>query len=104
MTPAFAFEVKMKDIKTLKEELDEAVRKFDNTCQEVVMKQQSSTLDPRVKNLEKATALMDFLGIPQQKDGWSRWTEVHAVDLYDIFMDEEKFNALATKLRMKAFW
>lgn len=61
-------------------------------------------LDPRVQNLDKAKDMMDFLGIPQHGDAWSHWTEVYAVDLYDILMDDEKLKNLVSKLRNKAFW
>lgn len=61
-------------------------------------------IDPRTANLDKATELMDLLGIPQHGDTWSSWAEVYAVDLYDIFMDKEKLRVLVAKLRNKAFW
>ena len=61
-------------------------------------------IDPRIANLDKAIKLMDALGIPQRIDSWSRWSDVYAVDLYDIFMDDEKLKVLVSKLRNKAFW
>lgn len=50
--------------------------------------------------IEKANECMKKLDIPIS--GYTG--DVKPVDLYDIFMDEEKFNILVKKLKNKAFW
>ena len=77
---------------------------FSPRCKRVVMKNGEEVTDPRIKNLEKTTRLMEVLGIPTHGDEWGYWSDVYAVDLYDILMDEEKFKALVSKVRNKAFW
>jgi hypothetical protein len=54
--------------------------------------------------LEKADELMKLLEIPTIPRNPGCWTELYAIDLYDIFMDEEKLKVLVSKLRNKAFW
>jgi hypothetical protein len=52
----------------------------------------------RIIPMKKYHDVMDILEIPQGHG------TVHIKDLYDIFMDEEKFNKLVSKIRLKAFW
>jgi hypothetical protein len=87
---------------SIDEEYYQAVAQLAGIATEGLSVLESS--DPRVANLDKAKALMDMLEIPQHGDPWSAWTEVYAVDLYDILMDEEKLRVLVSKLRNKAFW
>jgi hypothetical protein len=49
----------------------------------------------------KARDLCQLLGITTDS-GYHNL--VHVDTLYDIFMDEEKFKALASTLKLKAFW
>lgn len=46
----------------------------------------------------KINALLDTLNIPH--DGRMVWSS----DLYDIFMDQKRFNEFVSKIRNKAFW
>lgn len=48
---------------------------------------------------EKRNALMKILGIPLCEDYL-----ISVKDLYEIFMDDEKCEALIAKLKNKAFW
>lgn len=54
--------------------------------------------------LEKARQLVEVLEIPCRPEPFGNWITVHAHDLYDVLMDEEKLKVLVSKLRNKAFW
>jgi len=61
----------------------------------------------RLVEYKRAIALMKVLDIPCNK--YSLPSDhipptIYATDLYDILMDEEKLQALISKLKLKAFW
>lgn len=58
----------------------------------------------KVANLGKAKEMMEFLGIPLIPSNLGHWHEIYAVDLYDIFTDQEKLQVLISKLRNRALW
>jgi|HubBroStandDraft_2_1064218.scaffolds.fasta_scaffold1290511_2 hypothetical protein len=61
-------------------------------------------VDKRELKNNKAKEVMDLLEIPTIPVNAPNWYEIYAMDLYDIFMDEEKLKVLVSKLRNKAFW
>jgi len=69
-----------------------------------LIREQEEKNKVRVSKLEKANALMEILEIPMIPALMGSWREVYAVDLYEIFMDEEKLRVLISKLRNKALW
>lgn len=63
-------------------------------------REEQKDLREQLKNLERINRLLKELGFPVNEG-------LHAidnVDLYWILMDDEKCEALITKLKNKAFW
>lgn len=60
----------------------------------------------RLIEYKRAIALMKILDIPCNRCLPSDHIPptIYATDLYDILMDEEKLQALVSKLKLKAFW
>jgi hypothetical protein len=61
----------------------------------------------RIVEYKRAIALMKVLDIPCNKYSLPSYhipPTIYATDLYDILMDEEKLQALISKLKLKAFW
>ncbi len=105
MAPAFVLEEDMEHKDNC--ECDACVERKDpyfETEYQAVIAESVNQPDPRVKNLIAAQKLMDLLDIPYESSMFTEWSTVLAVDLYNIFMDEEKLKVLISKLRNKAFW
>lgn len=59
-----------------------------------------AAIKDKEERVDKACRLLNQLGIPTD----SLFGQVDAIDLYNIFTDEEKLKELLSKLRNKAFW
>ena len=83
---------------------DACLKRNDPFYASEIEKQRSEAFEQKKTKLIKAYELMDFLDIPccalKLVDG----RHIGAIDLHDIFIDEEKLKILISKLRNRAFW
>jgi hypothetical protein len=71
---------------------------YQNEVNEIA-KSVGRALKDNFDKLSRAQELMELLEIPVRTVGL-----VSTIELYDIFMDDEKLKTLVSKLRNKAFW
>jgi hypothetical protein len=71
---------------------------YQNEINEMA-KNVGQSLKDNFDKLSRAQELMELLEIPVRTVGL-----VSTIELYDIFMDDEKLKTLVSKLHNKAFW